>query len=112
MPRAEHDRTHWRPSDVYMKYNPLFHALQVGFETEGTAIFDTMCYVQNEVRLPSVLAHCQVLSAESRIMLGTRIDRSQLPQHASIHIWRVSATHHVQAACCMTVFRLKSRSEA
>lgn len=24
--------------------------LQVGFETEGTAIYDTMCYLKNEVR--------------------------------------------------------------
>ncbi len=30
----------------------LLPASQVGFETEGTAIFDTMCYVQNEVRPP------------------------------------------------------------
>ena len=29
---------------------PLF--AQVGFETEGTAIFDTMCYVTNEARPP------------------------------------------------------------
>ena len=34
---GESDRKHW-------------WVLQVGFETEGTAIFDTMCYVSNEVR--------------------------------------------------------------
>lgn len=32
-----------------MPINPLI-CLQVGFETEGTAIYDTMRFVKNEVR--------------------------------------------------------------
>lgn len=40
---------------------------QVGFETEGTAIYDTMCYVNNEVHTVGVGAAmgqaCMLLSA-------------------------------------------------
>ena len=41
--------------------------VQVGFETEGTAIYDTMCYVNNEVHTVGVGAAmgqaCMLLSA-------------------------------------------------
>ena len=35
---------------VLIAFLPLCLCLQVGFETEGTAIYDTMCYLKNEVR--------------------------------------------------------------
>ena len=35
-----------------MSVNHLIR-MQVGFETEGTAIYDTMRFVKNEVRVPS-----------------------------------------------------------
>lgn len=52
--------------------------LQVGFETEGTAIFDTMSYVGNEVgaltRLPlSVADLCCLVSPESFVRISAII---------------------------------------
>ena len=41
--------------------------MQVGFETEGTAIFDTMSYIGNEVRLQQ---HGTAWTAASQV-LGT-----------------------------------------
>ena len=35
-----------------MSVNPVTR-MQVGFETEGTAIYDTMRFVKNEVSIPS-----------------------------------------------------------
>ncbi|CAD7695306.1 unnamed protein product [Ostreobium quekettii] len=68
----------------------------VGFETEGTAIFDTMCYVKNEVQTVGVGVaigqSCMLLSA------GARGKRFMLPHAtAMLHQPRVPPTGQRQA---------------
>lgn len=68
----------------------------VGFETEGTAIFDTMCYVKNEVMTVGVGVaigqSCMLLSA------GARGKRFMLPHAtAMLHQPRVPPTGQRQA---------------
>ncbi|GMH36189.1 hypothetical protein BSKO_04057 [Bryopsis sp. KO-2023] len=68
----------------------------VGFETEGTAIFDTMCYVKNEVHTVGVGVaigqSCMLLSA------GAKGKRFMLPHAtAMLHQPRVPPTGQRQA---------------
>ena len=83
----------WEEKLIYFHCD---HATQVGFETEGTSIFDTMCYVKNEVYTVGVGVaigqSCMLLSA------GHKGKRYMLPHAtAMLHQPRVPPTGQRQA---------------